>query len=219
MMMFADDEGFTQTHRARPGRLAARLRVNVLLVISGLATSSPLCSFSFFSWSSARIDSVFPAAAVAAAPPRFVLSSHRTRSASRHRPCERESSRGSCRLSACGKFLRVWRYPLSRTKSVIPWRDSFAIESQSFRRRRRLNLVDRWLEKLKGALFSNRVLDKKRRLKNQPREKFFFVFETSQWDFSSAFRVKSFAKYRSFLSRASRNFSIFSLSLFLLLAR
>lgn len=30
---------FTQTHRVRPGRLAARLRVNVLLVISGLATS------------------------------------------------------------------------------------------------------------------------------------------------------------------------------------
>lgn len=33
-----------ETHRVRPGRLAARLRVNVLLVISGLATSSPLCS-------------------------------------------------------------------------------------------------------------------------------------------------------------------------------
>lgn len=46
---------FTQTHRVRPGRLAARLRVNVLLVISGLATSSPLCSSSFFSWSSARL--------------------------------------------------------------------------------------------------------------------------------------------------------------------
>jgi len=45
----ADDEDFTQTHRVRPGRLAARLRVNVLLVISGLATSSLLYSSFFFS--------------------------------------------------------------------------------------------------------------------------------------------------------------------------
>lgn len=44
----ADDE-FYKTHRVRPGRLAARLRVNVLLVISGLATSSSLCFSSFFS--------------------------------------------------------------------------------------------------------------------------------------------------------------------------
>lgn len=60
---------FTQTHRVRPGRLAARLRVNVLLVISGLATSSSLCSSSFFSWSSARADSLRPPATIPLSQP------------------------------------------------------------------------------------------------------------------------------------------------------
>lgn len=43
-----------ETHRVRPGRLAARLRVNVLLVISGQLLRRSSASYFVFSRSSAR---------------------------------------------------------------------------------------------------------------------------------------------------------------------
>lgn len=60
--------GLLRRTAIRPGRLAARLRVNVLLVISGLATSSALSSSSFFSWSSAREPTPFSARRPATRP-------------------------------------------------------------------------------------------------------------------------------------------------------
>lgn len=87
----------------RPGRLAARLRVNVLLVISGLATSSTL-----------SLSSVPPPPFLDLLPENRLLPFpfrarpfsiiRITRSTSRHRPCKLESSRGSV-LAANSRVL------------------------------------------------------------------------------------------------------------------
>jgi len=95
-MMKSPMTRFTQTHRVRPGRLAARLRVNVLLVISGLATSPLLVPPPSFLDLLPEPSLPYTSSAPRPHPPRSLK--HRTRSASRHRPCEQESSRGSRRV-------------------------------------------------------------------------------------------------------------------------
>lgn len=92
------DEVLLRRTAIRPGRLAARLRVNVLLVISGLATSSTLSPPSFLD--------LLPENRLSPCPPFHCrpFSSIRTRSTSRHRPCKLESSRGSV-LAANSRVL------------------------------------------------------------------------------------------------------------------
>lgn len=83
------DEVLLRRTAIRPGRLAARFRVNVLLVISGLATSSTFSPPSFLDL--LPENRLSPCRPCRCRP----SSSIRSRSASRHRPCKLESSRGS----------------------------------------------------------------------------------------------------------------------------
>lgn len=129
--------GLLRRTAIRPGRLAARLRVNVLLVISGLATfvSSALLSSSssFFSWSSAREQTpLFPFSRI------FSLRSQPFEP-DLHRAIGRASSKAPVDPELAAENPRVLS---TRSTEFADWGRS-----------NRRNLLDRWIQKSNSVSF------------------------------------------------------------------